>query len=439
MPPKGKALKIEEFNPLDDILENATKWKSWKRKLEIQMEYFGISNANEKKMCLLVHGGDCILSIDENATEPEGEADVYSKLIQKIEAVYIPTKNRLHSRFRFNNATREPHQTISQYELELRRLAKDCEFHVMHNESIISYEDEMILDHLILTCGDDKIQKEALTKDWNLKDFLKNATTKQDVKAQTDEMNIDVKHESKDDIVKRVNSDNPSFQTKRKGKIYSFKNTQNPKYVHEQKSEFCTRCGYKSNHVTCPAMGKTCNLCGKLNHFSSCCRTKLKETKAIQRDDSPEIISEPEIDIESVRRKLNIRIIKGKDSSNILLPVDICGIQMKIDPDTGADVDLISKDDFQKIYNQNPEIEKLINVPKDKIRALGGAQLGIICILKDATFSNRTVKNVVRDIYVIENRIHDYPLLSEKTLLDLGMLKYSPEGKFACEVNSSVK
>ena len=92
---------------------------------------------------------------------------------------------------------------------------------------------------------------------------------------------------------------------------------------------------------------------------------------------------------------------------------------------------MISKDNFQKIYQQRPDVEKLISVPKEAIRALGGAKLGIICVLKDATLSNKTVKNIVRDIYVTENGIHNHPLLSEKTLLDLGMVQYIADGEFA--------
>ena len=60
----------------------------------------------------------------------------------------------------------------------------------------------------------------------------------------------------------------------------------------------------------------------------------------------------------------------GNDASNILLPVTVCGVQLDIDPDNGADVDLISKDDFQKIYQKYPEIPKLITAPKEAIRAL---------------------------------------------------------------------
>ena len=38
----------------------------------------------------------------------------------------------------------------------------------------------------------------------------------------------------------------------------------------------CTRCGktHPPDHTKCPALGKQCNSCGKLNHFQSVCRTK---------------------------------------------------------------------------------------------------------------------------------------------------------------------
>jgi hypothetical protein len=126
----------------------------------------------------------------------------------------------------------------------------------------------------------------------------------------------------------------------------------------------------------------------------------------------------------------------GKDASNILLPVNVCGVELDIDPDTGADVDLISKDDFQKICQQNPDVEKFISVPKEAIRALGGVKVGIICVLKGAKLSIKTVKNLVRDIYVTENGIHNHPLLSEKTLLELGIVQYSADGELC---NRNVK
>lgn len=134
MPPKSrKALKIEEFEPDEDILGTTRKWKLWRRRLEVQIYYYNMTKPEDMKAALLVHDGDKILSIDENGIEPEGELNEYEKLIAKVD----------HARFRFNKAVRQPCHSIAQYELELRRLAKECDFH--------GYEDEMILDRLILT------------------------------------------------------------------------------------------------------------------------------------------------------------------------------------------------------------------------------------------------------------------------------------------------
>ena len=64
------------------------------------MDYFEITDPKDKTMCLLVHGGKHILSIDQNSPEThDKDADEYAVLIQKIEKIYIPKKSRLHARY----------------------------------------------------------------------------------------------------------------------------------------------------------------------------------------------------------------------------------------------------------------------------------------------------------------------------------------------------
>ena len=66
-------------------------------------------------------------------------------------------------------------------------MAKDCEFH--------GYDDEMILDRSLSTCDDEILQDEALSKDWDLKKFMKHAIMQQDIKAQTEDMKSEIKIE----------------------------------------------------------------------------------------------------------------------------------------------------------------------------------------------------------------------------------------------------
>ena len=189
------------------------------------MDYFGIKESKGKRMCFLVHGGEHILSIDENSAERQDEyADENKQLIEKIENIYVSKKSRLHARFRFNKARREAGQTIAQYEIELRRLAKECDFH--------DHEDEMILDRLLLTCGDEKLQDEALAKDWDVKTFMKYATMKQDIKAQTDEMRLE-------ESPGRAAYKGARGRSSTKFKMYSFRNTEKIKKV--EKTENCRK------------------------------------------------------------------------------------------------------------------------------------------------------------------------------------------------------
>jgi len=51
-------------------------------------------------------------------------------------------------------------------------------------------------------------------------------------------------------------------------------------------SNNCLKCGSKHNPNMCPAFGKRCNACGKLNHFSKVCRTKLTHKYSRRRSRS---------------------------------------------------------------------------------------------------------------------------------------------------------
>ena len=48
-------------------------------------------------------------------------------------------------------------------------------------------------------------------------------------------------------------------------------------------AKLCRNCGYEFPHTKspCPAKGKTCNLCKKLNHSARCCRSHQKKVNEV--------------------------------------------------------------------------------------------------------------------------------------------------------------
>ena len=53
------------------------------------MKYFDIVKSEDMKAALLVHGGNKILSIDENGAQPQEDLDEYKTWIAKIEHIYM--------------------------------------------------------------------------------------------------------------------------------------------------------------------------------------------------------------------------------------------------------------------------------------------------------------------------------------------------------------
>ena len=59
----------------------------------------------------------------------------------------------------------------------------------------------------------------------------------------------------------------------------------------------------------------------------------------------------------------------------------------------------------------------------------------MIARIKEAKLTNRNAETFT-DLYIIQDSIHKYPLLSERTLLNLGMIKYSAEGEFVKKIDA---
>ena len=97
-----------------------------------------------------------------------------------------------------------------------------------------------------------------------------------------------------------------------------------------------------------------------------------------------------------------------------------------VDPETGTELNLFDESHYRMIKKKKPQI-KLKKV-KQKVIATNNTRVPIKGKF-DPTMYNKT-RQVETEAFVMNGSLDGAPLFSEATLLDLGCIKYDPEGKF---------
>ena len=99
----NRQLQIKPFIISSDVNETAMRWSKWKKDIDRQFRFFGFTDPTVKKDGLIIYGGQEIADIDDSIPDltAEGDEDVYSLLIRKLDKYFLPRKNKDYARFQF--------------------------------------------------------------------------------------------------------------------------------------------------------------------------------------------------------------------------------------------------------------------------------------------------------------------------------------------------
>jgi hypothetical protein len=259
-------ITMEHFVYNEDTVSQ--EWPRFKRRFNIFLTISKLDVLKQEDAVLalnhLLHnGGDKILDIYCALDKPE--EIVYKDFIAKLDARFITTNPKV-ARFRFRDCEQGNNESLLDYSQRLKSLGKLAG--IVDNATL----DENVLDVIMLKTKSADVRAKALEETTTLESLLK---WKQgyDLRSNCDN-EIAARH-STDFNVNAVNSkpfnrDNHS----------SFSRKQNLR----AKPEHCFKCGqpWPHNNGPCPAIGKNCNKCGKLNHFEEVCQSgKLENIAAI--------------------------------------------------------------------------------------------------------------------------------------------------------------
>ena len=209
-------------------------------------------------------------------------------------------------------------------------------------------------------------------------------------------------------------------------------------------SKPCGRCGRKHTQK-CPAFGATCTACGKRNHYANVCRSKPQEKKGYRpQEDKIRYPKDPRTRRDQ-RGGRNFRRPNKRDSIDTsgdecfihhlkihkatsqgiqkTCTIFINGIETTVEPDTGADTNIMDEHQFRKLQTERPEMT--LRESTIKLKALNH-DLPIMgeCTVK---LENQT-RVITAAIVVVKGKIDSLPLLGRPSLDELGMLKIDETG-----------
>ena len=345
------SVKIEPF----DCKLTSNTYSRWKRWLD---HFEGLVTLNsytddQKFIALFFFGGDRLKKIytkqPEDATE---EAKIskkqtptdYDKAVIRLNKYFRPQINTTIEIAKFHRAIQQPDETIANYVARLQDLTEHCEFGGL--------TDHMIKNHVIETCRSSELRRIFLREEPDDLEELLDLGESYDA-AEEHSKFLETKLNQQLNNNEEINSINAINKYRKnnynnRNKFNNF-NTKHRFHIpnttkqSQRKPLTCYHCGGSYPHQTkCPAIGKTCLFCGKMDHFSNVCLSKARSS----RDNNSRVNNiTAEIQDESIaipKKEDELFAISSTTSTPTLIVfINDTPVNMKID--TGASVNILDE------------------------------------------------------------------------------------------------
>ena len=334
---------LPTFDPMGDPTSLSQRWTTWKKRFETYLVALNITDDKQKRALLLYQSGQQTQEIFDTLSDT---GDDYKTALAKLDEYFLPKKNVDYETFQFRQATQK---SVEQFVTRLRKLADHCEFTDLNRELKLA---------VIQNCTSKRLRRYALREDdMTIDKILAKARALESSEKQAKGM----------EDTAAQSSPTPSETVS-----HVRRNQRPPGRVHSgaqrRSSTQCRQCGLSWPHTKspCPAKGKTCNKCGKPNHFAKMCLTRTHPTRGQSEPRRP-----------PNRRHVNTvtgaSVQNETDSSSdeeyvyTLGPktrvpetnVQISGVTVKMMIDTGASTDIIDEEAFQTIcQHQATQLEE---------------------------------------------------------------------------------
>ncbi len=335
--------KFEEF-------ELGNSFEEYTERLEQYFLQNDINDINKKRATLIAEMGSSTYTILKSLVSPAlPSSKTYEELKTILTAHFQPTVNEIAETLKFNRRYQHQGESISDYIVELRSLARTCNF--------AAFLDRQLRDRLVSGVYDKKLQTALLAEG--------NALTFESACQKA--LNLELVAAEQQQMIKVEKVDQIDFQrnfgrkpTPRKSERPGGSRSQTSKQRPPGKQIFnCYNCGGSHAVNACPAYNQVCASCQGWNHFAKMCRTRKSRKNLNQLDwhASSDESEEEETECFDLNQLVIGKLEKMLDlqlNDPVFLNILVENVAIPMEVDTGACLTVISELDYRKYFGKIP-------------------------------------------------------------------------------------
>ena len=348
--------------------------------------------------------------------EPRCKSEkVLEEHFKRFKSYCKPKSNIIYSRYVFKSRVQEADEPFEQFVTDLKLLIKECGY----DETVHDY---MIRDHIVFGIKSSKVREKMINEgdDLTLEKCMNLARTHELSKKQLKTMNT-----SEDPNVYAVKSKNHPKQRPSKKQNYG-KNCYSQKPKHDAHAVKCMKCGYNHAERPCPANGKKCRFCRKMNHFSKMCLMRKqkhdRQRKGVNslEDYENDSTSSDYSDYDSCDSDLvYVKMLSDEHEINRIsddwtVKSIIYDNEISMQIDTGARCNVISQNVLKQM-----KIKTALKKTESKLKSYSGHTIKPIGSIRPACYFNN-------NIYDIEFQVIDQAaptILGSETCQKVGLVQ----------------
>lgn len=384
-------------------------WLQWKKRFVRYMKVSGLQHKDEdEKVNLFIYimgeEAEEVLLLAKEAPRTLDDA------IKHFDQHFIPRKNTIFERFKFNSRVQNPGESIDNFITSLHSLAEHCDYG--------NLREDLIRDRIVVGMADNKTSERLqLQSTLTLAEAI--AAAKQS-ELQSKQNQI-LRQENRIRINQVSSQQNKNtHQSSKSGQPRTFQPSQSSQtdknYKRPQAEGTCKYCGLSSHpRDKCPAKDSSCRTCSKRGHWSKVCRSPKpqKNVRAVN------INEDEEEQVTSANNNYFVGQIDSSHGKQWLVNIHINdSFSLDFLVDTGADVVCVPSGSLSQ--------EMLSRIEKCNV-TLSGPNGKNLKLVGKINVKLQYKSNIIHsDMYVVDDL--KIPILSRDVLLKLKILEFPCDG-----------